>query len=196
MKNSHKRLRCRINRLSNCLFPEMEENLYQWVLEHRKQGHCVSGTMIKCYALQFLHDHPTLAHANFQASEGWFYRFLRRRKLFLRRVTTSERDLPQNVDKIIDNFLKDCHENFVIPSSFDLSNVANMDQTSIYLAAPETKTYTSIRDKRVAATTTGQTQTRVSVAFAATAAGDKFKPIILIPRKKPLKNFVPPRNNQ
>ncbi len=41
---------------------------------------------------------------------------------------------------------------------------------------------------------TGNERTRVSVAFCASAAGHKLTPIILIPRKKPLKNFVPPNN--
>ena len=59
---------------------------------------------------------------------------------------------------------------------------------------PNPTTYSTKGAKRVDAVTTGQTMTRVSVAFTATAAGDKFKPIILIPRKRPLKNFIVPRN--
>ncbi len=48
--------------------------------------------------------------------------------------------------------------------------------------------------QRVPWTNTGHERARVSVAFSASAAGHKLKPIILIPRKKPLKNFVPPKN--
>ena len=59
---------------------------------------------------------------------------------------------------------------------------------------PNPTTYCAKGTKRVDAVTTGNTMTRISVAFTATAAGDKFKPIILIPRKRPLKNFIPPRN--
>lgn len=48
--------------------------------------------------------------------------------------------------------------------------------------------------RRVRVTTTGQERTRVSVAFSASASGTKLKPVILIPRKKQLKDFIPPAN--
>jgi len=43
-------------------------------------------------------------------------------------------------------------------------------------------------------TNTGNEKTRVSVAFAAASSGYKLAPVILIPRKKPLKDFDPPNN--
>ena len=54
--------------------------------------------------------------------------------------------------------------------------------------------YSSKGAQRVDAVTTGQTMTRISVALTATAAGDKFKPIILIRCKRTLKDFILPRN--
>ena len=48
--------------------------------------------------------------------------------------------------------------------------------------------------QRVPWINTGNERTRVSVAFCASAAGHKLTPIILIPRKKPLKNFMSPNN--
>ena len=42
--------------------------------------------------------------------------------------------------------------------------------------------------------TTGNEKTRLSVAFCASANGDKLAPVILIPRKRPLKNYNPPNN--
>lgn len=47
---------------------------------------------------------------------------------------------------------------------------------------------------RVPLVNTGNEKTRVSVAFAATANGTKLQPIILIPRKKPLRYFDVPEN--
>ena len=47
---------------------------------------------------------------------------------------------------------------------------------------------------RVTLKTTGNDKTRISIAFSATASGNKLKPVILIPRKKPLKDFIPPDN--
>lgn len=48
--------------------------------------------------------------------------------------------------------------------------------------------------QRVPRTTTGSEKARVSVAFAASASGQKLPPLILIPRKNPLKDFTPPSN--
>jgi hypothetical protein len=68
----------------------------------------------------------------------------------------------------------------------------NADETSIYIDPPTRTTIAPIGTKRVDAVTTGQQKTRVSVMF--TASGTKLKPLILVPRKNPLKNWVPPNN--
>ena len=44
------------------------------------------------------------------------------------------------------------------------------------------------------AVTSGQLKTRVSVCFTASASGTKLKPLILLPRKHPLKKWTPPEN--
>ena len=109
----------------------MEEQLFQWITEHRTQDHCVSGRMIRLRALQITNDFYAV-HNNFSASEGWFHRFLRRHKLALRRVTTSGRDLPSNVGQIIEHFLENSQNEFIVPN-FNLRNVANMDETSNFI---------------------------------------------------------------
>ena len=46
----------------------------------------------------------------------------------------------------------------------------------------------------VEAVTPGQQKTRISVCFTASASGTKLPALVLIPRKKPLKNFTAPNN--
>ena len=46
----------------------------------------------------------------------------------------------------------------------------------------------------VEAVTSGQQKTRISVCFTASASGTKLPVLVLIPRKKPLKNFTAPNN--
>ena len=77
---------------------------------------------------------------------------------------------------------------------FNRDSLINMDQTSIYIDPEARTSYSEIGAKRVLATTAGQEQTRVSIAFSATAGDTKLKPLILIPRKRPLKRFTPPTN--
>ena len=46
----------------------------------------------------------------------------------------------------------------------------------------------------VEAVTSGQQNTRISVCFTASSSGTKLPALVLIPRKKPLKNFTAPNN--
>ena len=69
-----------------------------------------------------------------------------------------------------------------------------MDQTSIYLDPKLTRTFAERGSRRVEAVTAGQEKTRISVALTASAAGDKAPCLVLIPRKKPLKDFICPEN--
>ena len=55
-------------------------------------------------------------------------------------------------------------------------------------------TYDKIGRRRVKATTAGSEKTKISCAFTASADGVKLPCLILIPRKKPLANFVCPDN--
>ena len=64
----------------------------------------------------------------------------------------------------------------------------------IYLDSPCSTTYSEPGVRRVPAVTTGNESTRVSIAISAAASSKKLKPMILIPRKKPLKNFKVPNN--
>ena len=68
---------------------------------------------------------------------------------------------------------------------FDLDSLLNADETSIYIDPPTRRTYDFIGQRRVEAVTSGQQKTRVSVYLT---AGTKLKPLILLPRKRPLKN--------
>ena len=77
---------------------------------------------------------------------------------------------------------------------FNRDSFINMNQSSIYIDPEAHTTYSEIGFKRVLATTADQEQTRVSIAFSATAGGTNLKPFILIPRKRPLKQFTSPSN--
>jgi len=162
----------------------MEAQLYDFILDERAAGRCVTGGMIRQEALRLLPE------TNFQASNGWLTRFLRRKHLSFRRITTSGRDLPSNAGENVRTFLGSC-EPFLEPG-FDRDTLLNGDETTIYIDPPTTATFAPIGSRRVEAITSGQQKTRVSVCFTAAASGKKCKPLILLPRKHPLKNWVPP----
>ena len=167
--------------------PQMEADLYDYIIDSRAQGICVTSGMIRAEALRIL------AGTNFSASNGWMARFLRRKRLVIRRITTSGRDLPQDAGPLASLFLTECALEYQV-DGFDRDCLLNGDETSIYIDPPTTQTYEAIGVRRVGALTTGQQKTRVSVCLTATASGRKLNPLVLIPRKKPLKNFTPPTN--
>ena len=80
--------RFRISRNDLGQYSEMEVELFDWIVDQRDRGFCVTGGMIRAQALRILEG------TNFQASNGWLTRFLRRKRLVIRRVTTSGRELP------------------------------------------------------------------------------------------------------
>ena len=55
-------------------------------------------------------------------------------------------------------------------------------------------TYETRGANRIVANTAGCEKTRLSLAFGASAKGSKLPLVVLIPRKKPLKDFEPPSN--
>jgi len=73
---------CRLSE-NNPQYPQLEEDLYNWILEKRDLGMSVTGGIIRFEALKLANTRT------FAASNGWITRFLRRRKLVVRRITTS-----------------------------------------------------------------------------------------------------------
>ena len=64
----------------------------------------------------------------------------------------------------------------------------------IYFYLKGNYTYEKKGTKCVNSVTSGQEKTKVSCAFCASSNGDKLPVLILIPRKRPLKDFTPPDN--
>ena len=180
LTESNKVARMIIQKLPSPKHADMQNQLYEWLCERREEGVCINTAMMKIEAKRLVPE--------FKASNGWFERFIAKKHLSVRRVTTSGRDLPNNVEAIVDKYLETCHESYSVPN-FNRITLCNMDQTSIYLDSTNSYTFNPIGDKRIPSITSGNEKTRVSVAFTAAASGNKLKPLILIPRKKPIKNY-------
>lgn len=63
--------------------PELETTLYNWIVEQRKSGVCVSGLTITMQALKLVKE---MGIEDFHASLGWRERFLQRNSLVLRLI--------------------------------------------------------------------------------------------------------------
>ena len=70
------------DRGSSVHFPELEEELLQWVTDCRLQGYGVSTAKLR---FKGLHLAKKTNNANFRASVAWSYAFLKRHNLSIRR---------------------------------------------------------------------------------------------------------------
>lgn len=113
---------------SSLIYKELEETLANWINEKRKSGAAVSSKSIILKAKEIASEENL---AEFKGSKGWFRRFLKRAGLSFRRITSSGRELPQDVAQTCETFIQNCSL-----SSADKKTILNMDETSIYLDSP------------------------------------------------------------
>jgi transposase-like protein len=82
-------------------YPDVEIVLKQWILELRQNAFCVSANNVKTqmkYLLENEFNEKYPNSNNFLASDHWFYRFLHRHDLSLRRHTKISQKLPEDLD--------------------------------------------------------------------------------------------------
>ena len=74
-------------------WPELENKLFDWLKQKRNEGACVSGKCLQSQAKSFYADiYRNVVNVKpFEASNGWFFNFLKRKKLVFRRLTTTGR---------------------------------------------------------------------------------------------------------
>lgn len=163
----------------------MENQLKSWVVEQRTKGVCIAGNVLVARAKQLYDEiHPETEPAdfesvcskdrkNFRFSRGWLENFLRRRKLVMRRISSTGRDLPLDTLSRINLYFTELYENLK-EYSFTLGQILNMDESCIYLDCPSNYTYSPIGVRRVKASTAGGERTRLSSSFTAAANGQKI----------------------
>ena len=91
-------------------FPQMEIDMYRWVLEKRELGLEVNDTDIRKRAAEIVSDDK------FKASKGWCYKFRKRFRLVRRAVTHTSRKMTfteEDVVRITERSLTVSSLNFV-----------------------------------------------------------------------------------
>ncbi len=73
LEGSRKHLKVR-----KCLYPDINDNVYEWFVVARSKNICVSGPLIKEKALILSLE---LGYDNFSASNGWLDRFRQRHNI-------------------------------------------------------------------------------------------------------------------
>jgi transposase-like protein len=158
-------------------FPQLEQELNQWILTLRQNGFIVSRTMIRIRALNLMKEpaFQPLKPKAFVASAGWCTRFMNRNGLCLRQRTKISQKLPRDLEEKIENFQK-----FVIALrkkyDFEMGQIGNMDETPVCFDMPSNQTVERSGVKTVQVKTTGHEKTRFTVVLCRLADGTRLSP--------------------
>ena len=155
---------------------DMEEELFQWIMDLRSQNHRVSRRMIMDYA-------RTLASAEeFRASRGWLEKFMERKGLSLRRRTTvCQRKPADHIPKIVNFVMK--VRRLRIQHHFELDSIFAMDETSSWFDMLSNTTVDRIGQRSVPLKSTGHEKQHFTVVLSSKADGTKLKPYIVFKGK-------------
>ena len=155
---------------------EMEEELFDWIVEMRGQNLRISLRMIQIRAKELSSSDC------FKASRGWLYRFLKRKNLSLRRRTTLAQSTPADCIPKLVNFVLHLRH-LMIKSSFSEQNIIAMDETACWMDMPSDTTVTFSGSRSVPLKTTGNEKNHFTVVLSARASGMKLKPFIVFKGK-------------
>ena len=162
-----------------------EQQLLDWVMQHRQNGYMITRGAIKIQAQRSFKD------KHFKASAGWCNSFMNRHGLSIRARTKISQKLSAELDDKIVNFhhhvikLRQAH-------NYDLFCSANMDETPVCFDLPGCRTVHPTGEKAVLVKTTGSERSHFTAVLGVCADGAKFKPMLVFKRKRAPKVKFPP----
>lgn len=181
-------------RSSPAHFDGMEKDLNDWVLECRRNGHNVTRADIRMRALQLAQEEKHSAAkgiAQFTASGGWCTRFMNRYGLCLHKRTKISQKLPKELDEKVTSF-----HTFIIKerqkNAIDISNIGNMDETSVSYDMPGNRSAASVAEKTLLVKMPSHERNHFTVVLSCLADGTKLGPLIIFKRKLMPKNLKIP----
>jgi len=148
-----------------------------WISAQRKEGHSVSGTVIKREAK---------AHAirmnihNFKGSCCWVANFMKRNRVFLRAVTSTGQKLPVDWEATMKKYV-----DFVTQhkDNYSLEHIGNMDEVPVYFDMLSKFTLDFQGSSNIRITTTGLEHSRFTVVLCMTASRIKLPAYIIFCRR-------------
>ena len=156
------------------------------VAHEREQQHHVSTKLITVWATNMAAEKGLTA---FVGSRGWLCNFLKRFNLTLRRRMTTGQSMPHDLKDKLYSFV-DFNKKQRNLNKFQLSMIANMDQTPIWADMPTATTIDRRGVQAVPIRTTGHEKNLITVWLAVKADRTKITPYVVIPVKKVKKELA------
>ncbi|GAA6227792.1 uncharacterized protein LOC120489360 isoform X3, partial [Lates japonicus] len=159
-------------------WPELENELEDWVNTQRADGRGVSTVQIRLKA-------KTIATAmkfdDFRGGPSWCLRFMRHKGLSIRAQTTLCQQLPPNYKEKVSNFHKFTHAK-IAEHSIGPHNIINMDEVPLIFDLPLTQTVNRRGESSVTLKTTGHEKTHFTCVLSCTALGEKLPLMVILKR--------------
>ena len=150
-----------------CRWPELENELEEWVEVQRAGGRGVSTTQLRIKAKEMA---TTRGITDFSGSQSWCCRFLKRKGLSIRARTTMSQQLPADFEEKMAAFRlfteEQIREHGIAPF-----NIVNMDEVPLTFDLPLQRTVATVGESTVNLRTTGNEKTHFTCVLACTATG-------------------------
>ncbi|KAI1696978.1 tc5 transposase DNA-binding domain-containing protein [Ditylenchus destructor] len=163
--------------------PEYDRQLAQWFRQER----ALKGRTTR--SVMFSHAQVLAKRFNLdiKLSHGWFEGFLQRHKFSLRLQTRVAQKAPADyVDQIVSFIIRVGRKR----ETEGYTRILAMDETSVQLEPSTGRVLEATGAKDVTVISTGHEHSRITVVLTARSDGKKVKPMVLIPRKRPVKEVV------
>jgi len=134
-----------------------------------------------------------IPRSRFESSKGWAIRFMRRMGLALRRRTTICQKLPKDFEQMLLNYQRYI-TNLRKKGNFLMGQMANADETAIYLDMTPNYTLEKKGVKEILLKNTGCEKLRLTIMIAATVDGRKLPPLLILKRKTVPKSEAFPKD--
>jgi transposase-like protein len=172
----------RMNKGRSPKYPELEENIYNWIKNLRYEQKPVTRSMVQIKAKTLSQKspyntlYPNIIESKFSAK--WIDGFMTRHKLSNRRRTTIAQKLPEDLQSSQQEFLS-----FVlyrrIQYNYPLTLIGNMDETPLSFDLPNNTTIDNCGTNTVSIRTSGHEKSNFTVVLTCLANGTKLPPVII-----------------
>lgn len=160
-------------------WPQLEDQLEQWVIEQRTAGRSVSTVTIRLKAKTIAQD---LQIENFQGGPSWCFRFMKRRHLSIRARTTVAQQLPADYKEKLAIFRTYCSSK-ITDKNIQPNHITNMDEVPLTFDIPVNHTVARKGTSTVLIRSTGHEKSSFTVVLGCHGNGQKLSPMVIFKRK-------------
>jgi len=163
-------------RMRKAAHPELEDALHIWYCDKRSKCLPISDDLLTDKAKYFGSEFYGLHNVDFKYSTGWLGNFKDRFGITIHTVHGEA----ASVDTAY--VARERIKLYDISRQYDRRNIFNFDETALFYKLPPNKT---LSDIGVAAIGEKYSKERLTIAFCASACGEKYRPLVIGKYKRP-----------